>query len=188
MEAVVGLGSGGKEERASSFAHSVHKRLVHRGPARRAASDSGSVNQVVLQRAGMEDIIASVELLGVKGAAAKIRVALKLAEKDSERERVLAEKDSERLLERKDSERLLAEKDSERSLALAIERSDREHEKKTIRAHHYSELSALSQRCLTFTLYVFHIVSPRNQSFLTIKKISSLPYQSHLNLNLNLQP
>jgi len=115
-----------------------------------------------------------------------------LAEKDSEREllleRLLAEKDSERLLERKDSERLLAEKDSERLLALAIERSDREHEKKTIRAHHYSELSALSQRCLTFTLYVFHIVSPRNQSLLTIKKISSLPYQSHLNLNLNLQP
>jgi hypothetical protein len=124
------------------------------------------VNQVVLQRAGMEDIIASVELLGVKGVAAKIRVALKLAEKDSER--------------------LLAEKDSERLLALAIERSDREHEKKTILAHHYSELSALSQRCLTFTLYVFHIVSPRNQSLLTIKKISSLPYQSHLNLNLNL--
>ena len=84
METVVGLGSGGKI-RVSIFAHSVHKRLVHRGPARSAASDSASVNQVALQRAGMEDIIASVELLGVQGAAAKIRVALKLAEKDSER-------------------------------------------------------------------------------------------------------
>ena len=65
-----------------------------------------------------------------------------------------------------------------------MERSDREHEKKTILAYHYSELSALSQRCLTVTLYVFHIVSPLNQSLLTIKKISSLPNQSHLNLNL----